>query len=95
MRLGAERGGRASGRSSIGDVYETWMGCQGIAFARSTDGGLTFDAPIHVPDSRGSNVNAWDPAVAVGPDGTVYAAFMIAMFRGRGGGQFLKATNGP
>jgi hypothetical protein len=64
--------------SALGYVYETWMGCQGIAFARSTDGGLSFDAPIHVPDSPGSNGNAWDPAVAVGPDGTVYAAFMIA-----------------
>src|SRR6266496_6474181 len=28
--------------------------------------------------SSGSNVNAWDPAVTVAPDGTVYAAFMIA-----------------
>src|SRR5438128_10142302 len=64
--------------AALGYVYETWMGCQGIAFARSTDGGLTFDTPLHVPESLGSNVNAWDPAVAVGPDGTVYAAFMIA-----------------
>jgi hypothetical protein len=63
---------------SIGYVYEIWMGCKGIAFARSTDGGRSFDRPISVPGSVGSNVNAWDPAVAVGPDGTVYAAFMIA-----------------
>ena len=62
----------------LGYVYETWMGCRGIAFARSTDGGATFGAPISVPGSVGSNVNAWDPAVAVAPDGTVYAAFMIA-----------------
>jgi BNR/Asp-box repeat len=61
-----------------GYVYETWMGCKGIAFARSADGGHTFGTPISVPGSVGSNVNAWDPAVAVGPDGTVYAAFMIA-----------------
>src|SRR3989442_15650591 len=64
--------------AAFGYVYETWMGCQGIAFARSTDGGLTFDTPLHVPESLGSNVNAWDPAVAVGPDGTVYAACMFA-----------------
>jgi BNR/Asp-box repeat len=63
---------------SLGYVYETWMGCRGIAFARSTDGGATFGTPISVPGSVGSNVNAWDPAVAVGPDGTVYAVFMIA-----------------
>src|SRR2546421_4761066 len=53
------------------------MGCKGIAFARSTDGGDTFDTPITVPGSVGSNYNSWDPAVTVGPDGTVYAAFML------------------
>jgi hypothetical protein len=61
-----------------GAVSATWRGCRGIAFARSTDGGLTFDRPISVPGSVGSNVNAWDPAIAVAPDGTVYAAFMLA-----------------
>lgn len=63
---------------SLGYVYDIWMGCKGIAFARSTDGGLSFGAPISVPGSVGSNVNVWDPSVAVAPDGTVYAAFMIA-----------------
>jgi hypothetical protein len=62
----------------LGYVYETWMGCNGIAFARSTTGGLSFDKPISVPGSVGSNVNSWDPAVAVAPDGTVYAVFMIS-----------------
>jgi hypothetical protein len=63
-----------------GYVYEAWMAtsCQNIAFARSTDGGKTFSAPIAVPGSPGSEVNAWDPAVTVGRDGKVYAAFMIA-----------------
>jgi len=64
--------------ASVGSVYEVWMGCRGIAFARSTDGGRTFGTPVSVPGSVGSNVNAWDPAVTVTPDGTVYAAFMIA-----------------
>ena len=50
----------------LGYVYETWMGCNGIAFARSTDGGLTFSKPISVPGSIGSNLNTWDPAVTVG-----------------------------
>ncbi len=63
---------------ALGYVYADWMGCQGIAFARSRDGGRTWDTPLHVPMSLGSNVNAWDPAIAVGPDGTVYAAFMRA-----------------
>src|SRR5437763_13377125 len=62
----------------LGYVYDVWMGCNGIAFARSTDGGLSFEKPLSVPGSIGSNVNAWDPAVAVAPDGTVYAVFMIA-----------------
>ena len=68
----------AAADSSLGYVYEDWMGCSGIGFARSTDGGRSFGAPISLPGASGSNVNAWDPAVAVGPDGTVYAAFMVA-----------------
>jgi hypothetical protein len=59
-------------------VYETWMGCKGIAFARSTNGGRSFSRPIAVPGSVGSNFNSWDPAVAVAPDGTVYSSFMRA-----------------
>jgi BNR/Asp-box repeat len=62
----------------LGYVYEDWMGCKGIAFARSTDGGRTWDAPVNLPGTVGSNVNTWDPAVAVAPDGTVYASFMLA-----------------
>ena len=63
---------------SLGYVYESWMGCRGIAFSRSTDGGHSFESPTYVPGSTGSNVNAWDPAVAVAPSGVVYAAFMLA-----------------
>ena len=83
----AELSGTCSGQNAeieqaadaaAGYVYEVWMGCRGIAFARSTDSGQTFQAPISVPGSVGSNVNSWDPAVAVAPDGTVYAAFMIS-----------------
>src|SRR5207245_7535189 len=61
----------------LGYVYEEWMGCQGIAFARSTDRGRTFGEPVSVPGSVGSNVNSWDPALAVGPDRNVYAAFLV------------------
>jgi hypothetical protein len=63
---------------ALGYVYEEWMGCSGIGFARSTDGGASFEAPLSLPGSVGSNVNTWDPVVAVAPDGTVYAAFMVA-----------------
>jgi hypothetical protein len=62
----------------LGYVYEDWMGCKGIAFARSTDGGRTWDPPVSLPDTVGSNVNTWDPALAVAPNGTVYASFMLA-----------------
>ncbi len=61
---------------TLGYVYEDWMGCTGIGFARSTDGGQTFRPAISLPGTVGSNKNVWDPAVAVGPDGTVYASFM-------------------
>ena len=56
-----------------GYVYEDWMGCGGIGFARSADGGQHFSAPITVPGSAGGT---WDPAVAVAPNGTVYAAYI-------------------
>ncbi len=56
-----------------GFVYEEWMGCGNrIGFAASADGGRHFGKPVVLSRSSG----AWDPAVAVAPDGTVYAAFM-------------------
>ena len=53
-------------------VYEAWIGCQGIGFARSTNGGVSFSAPKSMPQFSFS----WDPALAVGPDGTLYVAYM-------------------
>jgi hypothetical protein len=57
-------------------VYAAWIcGSKGrarIGFARSADGGATWSEPIVMPGSSG----AWDPAVAVAPDGTVYVSFM-------------------
>ena len=56
-------------------VYEEWMGCDNrIAVATSADGGLSFSAPVVLKNSFG----AWDPSIAVAPNGTVYAAFMNA-----------------
>ena len=67
------------------DVYELWMGCSGIGFARSTNGGASFSAPLTVPGSTGGNATrSWDPALAVDPNsGTVYASFMYSK-----GGQY-------
>src|SRR5205085_12209104 len=45
--------------ASLGYVYETWMGCKGIAFARSTAGGDTFNTPLTPPGSVGSNHQSW------------------------------------
>jgi hypothetical protein len=55
-----------------GYVYAEWIAANGIGFARSTDGGYRFGRPQLLPRSNGG----WDPAVAVGPNGAVYAAFM-------------------
>ena len=56
-------------------VYEAWIGCNGIGFARSTDGGRHFGRAVRV---RGSGPGSWDPALTVAPNGAVYAAFMVA-----------------
>jgi hypothetical protein len=57
-----------------GYVYEAWIGCDGIGFARSADGGLHFGPPMSVPGSA----QGWDPAVAVAHDGTVYVSYMVS-----------------
>jgi hypothetical protein len=67
-------------------VYEAWIGCKGIGFARSTNGGRSFEHPQRVPGSAGHGTwrigraylptSGWDPAVAVAPDGTVYVTYM-------------------
>ena len=60
-------------------VYAAWIclprgsaGAMRIGFARSTDDGRTWSAPLDMPGS----VRGWDPAVAVAPDGTLYVSFM-------------------
>ncbi len=59
-------------------VYEAWIGCNhAIGFARSVDGGKTFGPAAAVLGSKRTNTTyAWDPALAVAPDGTVYVAYM-------------------
>ena len=56
-------------------VYQEFEGCgkgNAIGFARSTNGGESYDSPVALPGSYGG----WDPWTAVAPNGTVYAAFM-------------------
>jgi hypothetical protein len=61
-----------SAADTSGDIYQSWIGCGGIGFARSANNGVSYNAPITLSGSGG----AWDPTVAVAPNGTVYAAFM-------------------
>jgi hypothetical protein len=44
--------------------------------------------PVSLPGTVGSNLNTWDPAVAVAPDGTVYASFMLSR-----GGQYYPVVD--
>ncbi|MGI9006031.1 MAG: hypothetical protein ACR2FU_07505, partial [Streptosporangiaceae bacterium] len=59
-------------------VYVVWIGCGGIGFARSADGGAHFGKATLVPGSRsGTTRSTWDPSVAVARDGTLYVAYML------------------
>jgi hypothetical protein len=65
------------------DVYVEWIGCHGIGFARSTNGGLTYQRAVELPGSgpsecgsKGCLSYSWDPSIAVSTTGTIYAAFM-------------------
>lgn len=62
-------------------VYEAWMGCQGIGFARSLNGGGKFGPTRIIGTGR-----LWDPSVAVAPDGTVYVAYMTGTLISTSGG---------
>ncbi|WP_033354408.1 sialidase family protein [Kitasatospora aureofaciens] len=64
---------------AVNAVYDAWMGCKGIGFAGSRDGGSTFGSPLTLPGSTGQNGSrSWDPAITVAPDGAIYVAFMVA-----------------
>ncbi|MCI4344356.1 MAG: fibronectin type III domain-containing protein [Thermoplasmata archaeon] len=55
-------------------LYEAWIGCSGIGFARSLDGGYSFQPAMPVPGSLGAL--SWDPSVVLAPNGTVYVGYM-------------------
>jgi hypothetical protein len=83
VRVSSCRGGNAEPVQAIDGqyVYEAWIGCRGIGFARSTDGGRTFDPAQRVPLAEvPSQRRAWDPAIAVAPSGAVYVAYMVASY---------------
>jgi len=60
-------------------AYETWNGTSmDIEFTQSTDGGLTWSAPVKVNDNvdaPGVPTDQFQPEVAAGPNGAVAVAF--------------------
>jgi hypothetical protein len=60
-------------------VYEVWIGChRSIGFARSADGGKSFGPSRVVRGSHPTTgLHAWDPAIALAPNGAVYVSYMI------------------
>lgn len=57
-------------------LYEAWIGCLGIGFSRSLDGGATFQPAFSLPVSTTPDFS-WDPAIALAPNGTVYVSYMV------------------
>jgi len=57
-----------------GFIYQVWIGCGGIGYSRSADGGASYSAAVEMPGSGG----AWDPAIAAGPTGIVYVSYMLS-----------------
>ncbi len=56
-----------------GDIYTAWTEYEGpLRVSRSTDGGQSFDEPIHVAGDESDPTRA--PSLATGPDETVYLA---------------------
>ena len=56
-------------------AYETWNGTSmDVYFTQSTDGGLTWSAPVKVNDNA-SPADEFQPEVAAGPNGAVAVAF--------------------
>jgi hypothetical protein len=63
--------------STTGTLYATWQdgrfspnGVAHVAFSQSTDGGLTWSAPIQI-DQAPASVPAWTPVAHVASDGTI------------------------
>jgi hypothetical protein len=58
-------------------TYEDWDGSQfDVKFIQSTDGGLTWSAPVVVNDaSNSATTDQFQPSVAAGPGGAVAVAF--------------------
>ena len=59
------------GSPYLNNCYAVWME-NGVAFSRSTNGGMSFSETIHVPGGQAG----WAPSVTVGRNGEVYVAWV-------------------
>ena len=77
-QLAAEQWEPALAVGPDGTLYAVWTdernGDGDIYFARSTDGGATWSANVQVNDDA-AEARQGNPALAVGPDGTLYAVW--------------------
>jgi hypothetical protein len=78
-----------TGGPNDGNVYVAWStfhgsGCNEILFARSTNHGASFSAPLKISSSLCDNQG---PNIAVGSNGTVYVSWQA-----NGGGAFSKGA---
>jgi hypothetical protein len=86
----------------VNNVYVAWQrdGTNGqssdIYFARSTNGGVSFSAPIQINDNPPQTAYAEGAFPFVGADGDVYVCWYDAYFRGHEPGSLYvdKSTNG-
>jgi hypothetical protein len=86
----------------VNNIYVAWQRDDtngqnsDIFFSRSTDGGLTFDAPLQVNDNSPQSAYAEGAFPFVGADGDVYVAWYDAYFRGHEPGSLYvdKSTDG-
>jgi hypothetical protein len=80
-----------------GNLYAVWTDARfsggrydGIAFSRSTDGGVTWSAPIQVNQTPANipapDRQAWYPTVAVAADGTIGVCYYDLRFNDAGKG---------
>jgi hypothetical protein len=89
-----------SNAPSAGTVYVSWTENEGdrqwIEVSRSTDRGRTWSAPVKV-SLASQTVSVTGSQLAVGPDGTVYAAYLASPSRtshfGGGTGQIFLAQS--
>ncbi|MEM9722102.1 MAG: T9SS type A sorting domain-containing protein [Bacteroidota bacterium] len=70
-----------SGSDTNGNVYilssvKTSSDSLDIMFARSLDGGLTWEAPIRVNDDSASNILQWFGTMSVAPNGRIDVAWL-------------------